>query len=143
MKEENTDLKELAKPQGFRDKNNRIWIPKVTLFHIKQLEQRTGLGLFGAIFATLKVSKTDETQAAISIIENIFGSVWHLAFLVYISSEKMGDDGKEITFDEFCQVIDKPQFAPMLKVGLDSLLEFFPTKDEGEPVDPKKANPAE
>ena len=138
MKEENTE----EKPQGFRDSKGRAWIPKVNGLHVKNLEQKTGLGLFDAVFIAVEKFKGNDDQAAMSIIKNIFGSVWHAYFFVWDSSYKIGDDGLEISFDDFCGSIEKDQFTPLLKVSLDALLDYLPSAEEQGLSDLKKAKPA-
>lgn len=131
----------------FRDSKGRPWAPRITGLTIKKLEQKTGRGLFGAVFATLKKSRESVEEGSMEMIESIFGSVWHLLYLIYEGSRDengliIDDSGEEVTFDDFCQSIEKPQFSLALHVALEALFGYFPKQDQVGVEDPeKKVNP--
>jgi len=147
---------------SFRDKHGRLWCPKVTARNIKDLEIKSGIGMFDALFGLLKEQKNrkdlSDEDYLLDTVRVMFGSVWHLMYLVYeackdekgqsvfqVSSEQTGEytiNKNAVTFDEFCESIEKAQFMLAINVAISAIHDFFPKPEKGdEPAKEDKKNP--
>ena len=129
----------------FRDAKGREWHPKVTARVIRDFEKVAGIGLFEAVFDVFVETGFSNNEAGenvqvterqiFSMAKKIFGHIGNLTFLLYESCRgTRGNDPSLVTdefkqavsYDDFCQAIEKDQVSDAIVSSLTALFEFFP-----------------
>jgi hypothetical protein len=124
----------------FKDSEGKEWTPRVTVETIARFEERTGRGLFAAVFDALEATPDGEDLAVekafpmaklVRLCKATFGNVGHIGAFLY---ESCGAEKEGLSLSEFRERLTRDVSMDAIKAAMFALFNFFPQAedDEGE-----------